>query len=75
MEAAELVQLVSGGGVLAFAAAVWLELRQQRIERRNSEETIRELLTEQRSILTALLERDRMRDAPRDPHDTIRVLP
>jgi hypothetical protein len=60
----DIARIVGGGGLIAFAAAVWYELRQQRIERRASDERQDALLSAIREALAALLERERIRDTP-----------
>jgi len=55
---------VQAGGVVAFAAAVWFELRQQRLERDSRDKEIGSILTTIKETLSALLERDRMKTGP-----------
>lgn len=64
----DIAKIIGGGGLIAFAASVWYELRQQRSERaRQNEQTNAILLAIKdgqaalREIISALLERDRMR--------------
>ncbi len=57
----DLAKLIGGGGLVAFAASVWYELRQQRTERIKSAEQTNAILGAIKDALAALLERDRMR--------------
>ncbi len=64
MDASSIAPFIQAGGVIAFATAVWFELRAQRAERRAENEKTREILEVVRDNLAALLERDRMRETP-----------
>ncbi len=61
MDASTLAAMAQAGGLMAFAAAVWHELRTQRAERRTEAALVAGILSEIRGALSALLERDRMR--------------
>ncbi len=49
-----LIGMVQAGGVIAFAAAVWFELREQRKERRIEAQETREILGEMRDTIVTL---------------------
>jgi hypothetical protein len=53
---------VQAGGVVAFAAAVWWELKLQRRERSDRDKEHTTILTSIKETLSALLERERSRE-------------
>lgn len=69
MTPSELAQLVSGGGVLAFAAVVFYELRSWRPEFKELKAEIKNL----GMTMAKLLERERVKDGDTGPITSVNV--